>query len=214
MFFDITLKHLIGDCRIALDLRSEARLTALVGPSGVGKTSVLNCIAGLSAPDHGQIAINGRTLFDSAAGINLPPEARRAGYVFQDMRLFPHLRVGGNLAFGERLAKGRAALLDRAEMEDLLDITRLSRRWPATLSGGEARRVAIGRALLSAPDFLLLDEPTASLDEDRARTLMSLIERIRNSLNIPILLVSHDGEEVARLAGRVVNLTETRKLSS
>jgi molybdate transport system ATP-binding protein len=206
MSFEISLRHKVGQRSVALDLASDARLTALVGPSGAGKTTILNCIAGLLRPDAGRIVVEGVTLFDSVTGTDLPPERRGAGYVFQDLRLFPHLRVERNLAFGERLAAADRRWIALAEVAELLDIGHLLRRWPATLSGGEARRVAIGRALLSGPRFLLLDEPTASLDEERVEALLELIERIRDQLAIPILLVSHDRGEVGRLAGKVAML--------
>jgi len=206
MSFEISLQHSVGGRTVALELASDARLTALVGPSGAGKTTILNCIAGLRRPDTGRIAVDGLTLFDSGNGTDLPPERRGAGYVFQDLRLFPHLRVAQNLAFGERLAPSGLRRMDKEEIVGLLGIGHLLRRWPATLSGGEARRVAIGRALLSGPRFLLLDEPTASLDAERVETLLALIERIRDHLAIPILLVSHDRDEVERLAGAVVTL--------
>ena len=206
MSFDISLRHRIGDRDIALELQNSAPLTALVGQSGAGKSTVLNCIAGLIRPDSGRIAVAGETLFDSAQGVNLPPEKRRAGYVFQDMRLFPHRKVAANLAYGERLADPRERWITMAEVVELMGIGALLDRWPATLSGGEAKRVAIGRALLAAPRFLLLDEPLASLDAARAEGISTAIERIRDEMAIPILLVSHDRAEVARLAGEVVEL--------
>ena len=206
MCFEVFLDHRVGERRIALGFASDAPLTALVGPSGAGKTTVLNCIAGLRRPDRGRIAVDGTELFDSAAGVNLPPERRRAGYVFQDARLFPHLRVEANLRYGERLARPEERWIGRDEMVEFLGIAHLLARWPATLSGGEVRRVAIGRALLAAPRVLLLDEPVASLDPARGETLMALVERIRDELKVPILLVSHDRAEVARLAGRVVTI--------
>lgn len=206
MFFEITLRHAIGERRIALDLASDAPLTALVGVSGAGKSTVLNAIAGLVRPDAGRIEIAGELLFDSSSGTNLPPEARRAGYVFQDARLFPHMNVAGNLAYGEKLAKAHQHWIDRDTVIGLLGIKHLLARYPTTLSGGEVRRVAIGRALLSAPRFLLLDEPMSSLDAKRAEGIRQLIENIREELQLPTLLVSHDAQEVARLAGRVVTL--------
>ena len=206
MSFDVSLRHRIGDREIALELQNGAPLTALVGPSGAGKSTVLNCIAGLIRPDSGRIAVAGETLFDSAQGVNLPPEKRRAGYVFQDMRLFPHRKVAANLAYGERLADSQERWITVAEVVELMGIGALLDRWPATLSGGEAKRVAIGRALLAAPRFLLLDEPLASLDAARAEGISTAIERIRDEMAIPILLVSHDRAEVARLAGEVVEL--------
>lgn len=206
MFFEVDLRHRLGERAIALAFTSDAPLTALVAPSGAGKTTVLNCIAGLIRPDEGRIAVDGELLFDAATGIDLAPERRRAGYVFQDFRLFPHLRVSANLAYGERLAPPSERWIGRGEVVDLLGIGHLLQRWPATLSGGEMRRVAIGRALLAGPRFLLLDEPFASLDRERAEALMGLIERIRDELKVPMLLVSHDRGEVERLAGRVVAL--------
>jgi len=206
MSFEVAIDHRVGERHVALAFASDAPLTALVGVSGAGKTTVLNCIAGLIRPDRGRIAVAGTTLFDSATKLHLRPERRRAGYVFQDFRLFPHLRVGANLAYGERLARPADRWITRDEVTGLLGIGHLLARWPATLSGGEMRRVAIGRALLAAPRFLLLDEPFASLDAERAEALMGLVERIRDELAIPILLVSHDRAEVERLAGRVVNL--------
>ncbi len=206
MSFDIAISHAFGDRNIAVRLQSDARLTALVGPSGAGKTTTLNAIAGLLRPDNGRIAVNGQLLFDDASGVDLPPEARRAGYAFQDGRLFPHMRVAANLAYGEKLAPVADRWISSAEVIDLLDIGHLLTRYPAHLSGGEVRRVAIGRALLSAPRFLLLDEPLSSLDAARAEEIARLIERIRDQLSIPILLVSHDHAEVSRLAGQVVML--------
>jgi molybdate transport system ATP-binding protein len=204
--FEISLRHRIGERDITLDFTSDAPLTALVGPSGVGKTTVLNCIAGLARPREGRIAVGGRVLFDSAAGVDLAPELRRAGYVFQDARLFPHKRVAANLSYGTRFVPAEEHWADAGEVGELLGIAHLAQRWPATLSGGESRRVAIGRALLAAPRFLLLDEPLTSLDAERAEGITRAIERIRDELALPILLVSHDRAEVARLAGRVVEL--------
>ncbi len=207
MFFEVQIEMAVDDHAFALDFASDAKLTALVGPSGVGKTSTLNAIAGLLRPASGRIAVAGDLLFDSSAGVNLHPEQRRAGYVFQDARLFPHKRVSANLTYGARFAPAGEDIISQEEVVALLEIGHLLDRLPATLSGGEARRVAIGRALLSAPRFLLLDEPLASLDESRAETLLSLIERLRDELDLPMLLVSHSRTEVERLAGRVVDMT-------
>ncbi|MBB3474573.1 molybdate transport system ATP-binding protein [Sphingomonas sp. BK345] len=170
----------------------------LVGPSGVGKTSVLDMIAGLLRPVRGHVRVNGRTLHDSVAGIDLPPERRRVGYVFQDMRLFPHRRVRANLLYGGR----DGARL--AEVAAMLDVSHLLDRWPRTLSGGEARRVAIGRALLSDAAFLLLDEPLSSLDPVRREEAARAIERVRDTRAVPILMVTHDRSEAERLGDRVI----------
>jgi molybdate transport system ATP-binding protein len=203
MSFDIALTYRAGEGTRECTIASEARLVAITGPSGIGKTTLLNCIAGLHRPLSGHVRIGGEALFDSKAGIDLPPERRRAGYVFQDLRLFPHRTVSANLAYGEQ---AEAGLMTRAEALDFLGIAHLARRFPATLSGGEAKRVAIGRALLSAPKFLLLDEPLTSLETPRAEVILRLIERIRDELALPTLLVSHAAAEVERLAGEVVVL--------
>lgn len=201
MSFEIDVEKRLGDSRVALTLSAGAGVTVLFGPSGVGKTSVLSMVAGLLTPDRGTIRVGGETLFDSASGIDVPPERRRAGYVFQDARLFPHLRVRANLLYGAR----RAA--DELEARTaFLGIGHLLDRWPRGLSGGEARRVAIGRALLSDPAFLLLDEPLSSLDHPRRAEVMTAIEHIRDVLALPILLVTHDPGEAERLGTRVVEV--------
>ncbi|WP_380871806.1 hypothetical protein ACFB49_27600 [Sphingomonas sp. DBB INV C78] len=204
MSFEIDVTRRLGDAAIRLALRSDAGLTALFGPSGAGKTSVLNMVAGLLRPDAGRIAVDGEVLFDSDSRIDLPPEQRRTGYVFQDGRLFPHKRVRTNLVYGERLADPAHRWIGFDEVVAFLGIGHLLDRWPRTLSGGEAQRVAIGRALLSAPRFLLMDEPLSSLDASRREEIMTVIERIRDELRLPILYVSHDRAEVDRLATSVI----------
>jgi molybdate transport system ATP-binding protein len=197
MAFDLDLTKRLGETEIALKLEAGEGLTVLFGPSGVGKTSVLNMVAGLLRPDGGHVRVGGVTLFGK--GIEVPPEHRRAGYVFQESRLFPHLRVAGNLRYaaGDRPIEEVAAMLDIAHLLD---------RWPHSLSGGEAKRVAIGRALLSDPAFLLLDEPTASLDRARADEVERAILDIRDRLKLPILMVTHDRAEAERLATRIVEM--------
>ncbi len=185
---------------------ADGALTALFGPSGVGKTSILNMIAGLMKPDAGSIRVGGRTLFDSAGGVDLPPERRRLGYVFQDARLFPHRRVRANLLYGYRLAPEADRWMSLDDAVAFLGIGHLLDRWPATLSGGEARRVAIGRALLGGARFLLMDEPLSSLDRARREEVMVVIERIRDEMKLPILYVSHERDEIDRLASAVVEL--------
>lgn len=206
MSFDIDIAYRRGTHDIALRLIAKPGLTALFGPSGAGKTSLLNMVAGLLRPDRGHIRIGDETLFDSKAGIDLPPERRRAGYVFQDGRLFPHRRVRDNLLYGWKLAAPAQRWITLEESIAFLDIAPLLDRWPATLSGGEAQRVAIGRALLSGPRFLLMDEPLASLDRARREEIMAMIERIRDELQLPILYVSHDRSEVERLASSIITL--------
>jgi len=199
MSFEVDVAKRLGEAEIAVSFRSDAGVTALFGPSGSGKTSILNMIAGLLTPDRGRIVVGGETLFDQ--NVNLAPEARHAGYVFQDARLFPHLRVRANLLYG---AGGGASGIMLDEVVDLLGLAHLLGRWPRTLSGGEAQRVAIGRALLSNPRFLLMDEPLASLDRARADEILAMIERVRDALKLPILYVSHNRAEVDRLAAQVV----------
>jgi molybdate transport system ATP-binding protein len=190
------------------NVTAEARVLALVGPSGAGKTTLLNMIAGLVRPDEGRIAIAGETFFESATGLSLPPRSRRLGYVFQDARLFPHLSVSANLRYGMRFALGAAHRVAFDEVVDLLGVRALLDRRPGRLSGGETQRIAIGRALLSQPRALLLDEPLSAIDEPRRLEILELIERLRDAYAIPILLVSHRFEEVERLADAIVDIDE------
>lgn len=200
MSFDIDLTVRRGERVIDTAFRSEARSTVLVGHSGAGKTSVLMMIAGLLRPSCGHIRIAGRTLYDEAAAVDLPPQHRRAGVVFQEPRLFPHLSVRKNLLYGAADASAVARIAATLEIAPLLD------RWPRSLSGGEARRVAIGRALLSDPAFLLLDEPLASLDRTRREEAMQEIERLRDDMRLPMLIVTHDPEEAERLGQHIVRM--------
>ncbi len=206
MAIDIDVTRRLGERTIAARFTAGPGLTALFGPSGAGKTSILNMVAGLLKPDRGHIRIGERTLFDSAT--NLPPEARRVGYVFQDGRLFPHRRVRANLTYGLDLARQADRWMGLDEATRFLGIGHLLDRWPHSLSGGEAQRVAIGRALLAGPEILLMDEPLSSLDAARRSDIMTVIERIRDELKLPLLYVSHDRAEVDRLATSVVEIGE------
>ena len=203
---EIAIEKKLGS--FTLDARLEAPesgVTALFGRSGMGKTSVINALAGLLRPDRGRIIIGGTTLFDSERGINLPPEKRRLGYVFQEARLFPHYSVRGNLLYGAKSDKDQPGPSFDAVV-DLLGIKDLLARRPADLSGGEKQRVAIGRALLASPRLLLMDEPLASLDGPRKNEIMPFIERLRDELKLPIFYVSHEMEEIIRLADLLVLL--------
>jgi len=204
MSFDIALSLTRGRRRIETAFTTGAGITALCGPSGAGKSSVLAAITGLLRPDHGRIVVGGEVLYDSADAIALAPEARACGVVFQDLRLFPHMSVEANLHYGERRAAPVRRVIDFADTVRFLDIAPLLNRRPATLSGGEAQRVAIGRALLSGPRFLLLDEPLAALDVALREGIMTVIERIRDDFALPMILVSHSPAEVERLADHVV----------
>jgi molybdate transport system ATP-binding protein len=206
MSFEVEVEIARGDSRIAVSFTAPERLVALFGPSGAGKTSTLDAVAGLLRPRRGRIAVGDTVLFDSARGIDLPPERRACGYVFQDGRLVPHRSVRDNLLYGWRLAEPERRWMTLGEAVDFLGIGALLARMPRTLSGGEAQRVAIGRALLRGPRFLLMDEPLSSLDAARREEIMTVIERIRDELALPILYVSHDRAEVDRLAGQVIDL--------
>lgn len=199
MSFDIDIRKRLGEAEVALTLDAGEGATVLFGPSGVGKTSVLKMVAGLLRPDAGRIAVEGETLFSDS--IDVPPERRRAGYVFQEARLFPHLRVRANLLYGA--GRDTAGFDERIAF---LGIGHLLDRWPRTLSGGEAQRVAIGRAVLSNPRFLLLDEPLASLDRARREDILRAIEHLRDVMRLPILMVTHDPDEAARIGTRVVRM--------
>jgi molybdate transport system ATP-binding protein len=200
----------------ALDARftSDAPIVALFGRSGSGKTTLVESIAGLVRPARGRIVIDGRTLFDSARGIDLAPESRRVGYVFQEGLLFPHLSVRSNLAYGERLVPAAERFIRRERVVALLGLAGLMDRHPATLSGGEKQRVAIGRALLASPRILLMDEPLSSLDAARKSEILQYVELLRDELKLPIVYVSHVIEEVTRLADSLVVLSDGRVVAS
>jgi len=200
----------LGSFQLAAKFETEARVTALFGPSGAGKTTIINMIAGLIAPDRGRIMYRGKVLFDAAGKVSLPPHRRQFGYVFQDGRLFPHLTVRGNLEYGRRMYRLRR---DAAELERviaLLDIGHLVDRRPGKLSGGERQRVAIGRALLMRPQLLLLDEPLASLDAARKAEIMPYLERLRDEAQVPMIYVTHQAEDARRLASTVVRVEAGR----
>lgn len=206
MSFDVRVRKVLGQLTIVREFQVGSGLTVLFGPSGSGKTSILNMIAGLMRPDAGHIRLDGVTLFDSERGVNLRPEKRRIGYVFQDGRLFPHRKVQTNLLYGYRLAEPKSRWMEPSQAIDFLGIQHLLDRWPASLSGGEAQRVAIGRALLSGPRALLMDEPLSSLDQPRKQEILTVIERIRDELKIPIIYVTHDRSEAERLASAFVEI--------
>ena len=206
----LAVRHRRGDFNLDVAFESDARVIALFGPSGSGKTTLLHVIAGLIRPQWGIVRVEGRILTDTAAGIFLPPHKRRIGYVFQDGRLFPHLSVRGNLAYGRRFAPKPERYAHPEEVVGLLGLGPLLDRRPQTLSGGEKQRVAIARALLASPRLLLMDEPLASLDAARKAETLPYIERLRDELRIPVVYVSHSRDEVDRLADEVVELREGR----
>lgn len=206
MGFEVDIAIRRGERLVQARIKAAGGLTALFGPSGAGKTSVLDAVAGLVRPQSGRIVVSGEVLFDAADGTDRPPEQRGCGYVFQDSRLFPHRTVSQNLLYGWQLAPEERRWLDPADAVAFLGIEHLLQRMPRHLSGGEAQRVAIGRALLAGPRLLLMDEPLASLDAARREEVMRVIERVRDELRLPILYVSHDRGEVERLADRVIDM--------
>jgi len=206
----VAARHAQGVFALDVAFASEARVVALFGPSGSGKSTLLNVIAGLIRPDYGRVKVDGRVLTETETGTFVPAHRRRIGYVFQEARLFPHLSVRGNLAFGRWFTPRAERYADAAEIVALLGLASLLDRRPATLSGGEKQRVAIARALLSSPRLLLMDEPLASLDAARKAETLPYIERLRDELSVPVIYVSHSREEVDRIAEEVVHLQEGR----
>ncbi|MBH1974364.1 MAG: molybdenum ABC transporter ATP-binding protein, partial [Rhodobacteraceae bacterium] len=206
MMLEVSLQHRFGDFALDVAFRAPAGLTALFGASGSGKTTVINAIAGLQKVDHARVILNGIALHD------LPAHRRRIAYVFQDARLFPHLSVLGNLRYGSWFRPKGAQ--DEAAVVDLLGLSALLQRQPSALSGGEKQRVAIGRALLSDPQLLAMDEPLSALDHARKAEILPYLERLRDEAGLPILYVSHALPEVARLANSIVVIEEGRVLRS
>ncbi len=203
---DVDVEKRLGDFSLSARFQTGKGVTGVFGPSGAGKTTLVNMIAGLVAPDRGRIAIDETVLFDSVKGIDLPPHRRRIGYVFQEGRLFPHFSVARNLDYGRRMCGLPPDQAQRARIVGLLDIGELLDRRPGKLSGGERQRIAIGRALLMRPHLLLLDEPLASLDVARKREILPYLERLRDEVGIPMVYVSHQAAELRRIATSVVRL--------
>ena len=202
----VDVEKQLGDFRLAASFTSNGLVTGLFGNSGAGKTSIINMIAGLVAPDRGRIALDGQDLDNTASNVHVPPHRRRIGYVFQDARLFPHLNVRQNLDYGRRMnGLAHDAAVEKHTI-DLLDIGHLLDRRPAQLSGGEKQRVALGRALLAKPRLLLLDEPLGALDDERKAEILPYFIRLRDETRVPMVLVSHDAGEMRQLATNVVML--------
>ena len=209
MKLEVAVRKRLGALALNVEFAAEAPVVGLFGRSGSGKSSVVNAIAGLLRPDSGRIAIDGQVLFDASRGVNLAPEKRRIGYVFQDGLLFPHMSVRRNLLYGA----SRAGEITFDAVVALLGLGALLERRPLALSGGEKQRVAIGRALLSQPRLLLMDEPLASLDNPRRMEILRYVERLRDELKLPVVYVSHSVAEVTRLADHVVLLDDGKVLA-
>jgi len=186
----------------------DQSVTAICGPSGSGKTSILSIIAGLRRPDQGTVRLGARLLEDRSAAIHLPPERRRIGYVFQDQLLFPHLNVRHNLLYGWKRRPRGMESVDYRPVGGLLELADLADRYPHSLSGGQRQRVALGRALLSGPELLLLDEPLVSLDAPLKDRVLDYVEQVLKEWQIPTLYVTHDMRDVKRLAQQVILLEQ------
>jgi molybdate transport system ATP-binding protein len=200
----------LGEFTVEATFASEGRVTGLFGASGAGKTSLINMVAGLLRPDRGIIAIDGETLDDTSARTHVAVHRRRIGYVFQDARLFPHLDVRQNLDYGRRMNHLTEDGAQWRRVTELLDIGELLDRRPGKLSGGERQRVALGRALLSQPRLLLMDEPLGSLDEERKEEILPYLVRLRDEAGIPMVYVSHDPSEMRKLATQIAIIQRGR----
>jgi molybdate transport system ATP-binding protein len=209
----------LADFTLEIDVELQCQVTGIFGPSGAGKTSLLDLIAGLRRPRSARIALNDQVLTDTATGEVMPPRLRQIGYVPQDLALFPHLSVRQNLLYGHRNGRVPAALFGFEHVTELLQIQSLTARSTDNLSGGERQRVALGRALLTAPRLLLLDEPMASLDAGLKAKIIPYLRRVRDEFQLPILYVTHDEQEVLALCDEVLEIrtgkiTERRKLNN
>jgi molybdate transport system ATP-binding protein len=204
----VDVEKKLGEFPIAAKFETAGGATALFGPSGAGKTSLVNMIGGLLAPDRGRIALDDTLMFDSAARVNVPVHQRRIGMVFQEGRLFPHMTVARNLDYGRWMSGLTADPAERDRIVNLLDIGALMQRRPGRLSGGERQRVAIGRALLMKPRLLLLDEPLASLDRARKLEILPYLARLRDEAKVPMIYVSHQAGEIQRLCSHVVRIED------
>jgi molybdate transport system ATP-binding protein len=209
----ILLKNIslpVADFTIAVDVELSHPVTAIFGPSGAGKTSLLDLIAGLRRPDSALIQLGDRILTDTAAGLNIPPRLRGIGYVPQDLALFPHLSVRKNLLYGQKAIPPAGPLFTLSHVTEILEIGNLTHRRVTDLSGGEKQRVALARALLTSPRLLLLDEPLASLDQPLKARIIPYLRRVRDEFKIPMLYITHDRAEVLALCAEVLELTRGR----
>lgn len=208
---EIDVRRQLGSLALEANFTCETSgITALFGRSGAGKTSLINMLAGLIRPERGRIVLRGKTLFDSQRGIDLPPEKRRIGYVFQEGRLFPHLSVRNNLTYGYNRVPAAERRIGLDQVVELLGIEALLERRPRALSGGEKQRVALGRALLANPNLLLMDEPLAALDQPRKEEILPFIEQLKSDLDLPVVYVSHSMQEIVRLADTLVLMSNGR----
>lgn len=188
------------------DLKLAHRVSAIFGPSGSGKSTLLSIIAGITQPDRGRIVIDGECIFDSQAHINKPMHQRKIGLVFQDSRLFPHLTVEGNLKYALQFLTTQGQHFEFANIVELLELGDLLKQYPHQISGGEKQRVALGRALLSSPRLLLLDEPMASLDEKLKNQILPFLKIVADEINIPMIYISHSKEEIMQITNNLIHI--------
>jgi len=210
---DVSCQKQLAGFSIDANFQAGGGITALFGRSGSGKTTIINMLAGLDQPDHGVVRIDGQEVFNAGENINIPPERRHIGYVFQEGLLFPHMTVVENLKYGARFHKKTGNETDFHNIVDLLQLGNILNRRPKSLSGGEKQRVAIGRAILKKPDLLLMDEPLASLDDGLKTEILKFIERLRDELSLAIVYVSHSMEEVIRLADTIILLDQGKTIA-
>jgi molybdate transport system ATP-binding protein len=203
---EVDVKYFVKDFLLDVSIISDSKVTALFGPSGSGKSTILKLIAGIAKPDSGYISIDNRVLFDSKTGINCAIHKRQVGFVFQDSRLFPHLSVAQNLKFAYQNNSKQTNSMSFHEVVKILELERLLSNHPSEISGGEQQRVAIGRAILSAPELLLLDEPLASLDTNLKKQILPFLQLVTQTVKIPMIYVSHHLDEIEILTSVIVNI--------
>jgi len=203
---EIQAHHKRPHFELDVALQLSHKVTALFGPSGAGKSTLLGIIAGIIKPDNGRIMINGECLFDSKQHINKPIFERRIGLVFQDGRLFPHLTVEHNLDYALRFIPPDRQQFNLNQIASLLEISHLLKQRPHQLSGGEKQRVALGRALLSSPRLLMLDEPLASLDDRLKNQILPFLKLVANEVNIPMIYISHSRDEIMQITSNIVHI--------
>ena len=211
MSIAVNIEKTVGDFQLNTEFYADIGITAIFGPSGAGKSTLVNLIAGLAKPDSGYIKILNEVIFESQQKINVPANKRGIGFVFQDARLFPHMKVESNLKYSNRFGR-KGHLSSFTEIVEVLNLAQILHRLPGNLSGGEKQRVAIGRALLSNPKILILDEPLTALDEGLKAEVIPYLEFVRDNFKIPILYISHSQSEVVRLSDRIVVLEKGRIL--